>query len=337
MNILLVRIGRLGDIVMILPALRSLIYHNPEAKIHAVTSPDGIRLLKTAGIPEANMVRYRHTLVHRLMDVRHVKHFLATHHFDKIYCFETKKRTVSWLPSDTYVLKNQQELEHYALRCLKLVEPGLSELHQNHYLTFKRDQTPSLNALLAEHNITPTTLLIGFHPTYSGYGKWGKKREQIHRLWCWKNFAKLSYLFADYAHQQKIDLKIIMDLLPEEQSLGLKIKQHGANNIVILNNKPDFNRYLCYINRLNLLIVPNTGVMHLAAALGTPMVALFSHLHPNDCGPYMPPHKFIVLRSENTLKPHLGLNAISVDDVFCNAIQLLNLKGSCLNDNPYHP
>jgi ADP-heptose:LPS heptosyltransferase len=56
--------------------------------------------------------------------------------------------------------------------------------------------------------------------------------------------------------------------------------------------------------------------MHVAAAVGTPVVALFSGWDPADCGPYAPPERVRVLRAEDTPHPERGLAAISADAVF---------------------
>jgi hypothetical protein len=56
--------------------------------------------------------------------------------------------------------------------------------------------------------------------------------------------------------------------------------------------------------------------MHIAAAVGTPLVALFSHMSPRDCGPYVPAGNYTALRAEDTGHPELGLAAISPESVF---------------------
>ena len=67
---------------------------------------------------------------------------------------------------------------------------------------------------------------------------------------------------------------------------------------------------------MNLLIAPDTGPAHIAAAVDTNLIALFSGHNPNDCAPYTSTDKLRVLRAENMQNPELGLAAISVEDVF---------------------
>lgn len=324
MKILLVRVGRLGDIVMILPALAAIKRCFPEATYYAVTSADGMRLLKAQGWQASQLQLYRNSIFYRLFDILKVKRFIRQGHFDKIFCFENKKRTVSWLPKHAAVISSTAELEHYALRCVKVVTSHPQELYQQSYLAFNPLKMPQVQQRLQNFAINDSTILIGLHPTYSGFLRKKRRQEHCHRLWPWQHFALLAEKLIQYGKDQSIDIKIIMDLLPEEQEIGLKIQQASAGKVILFSDKPDFQRYLCLLKRLNLLIVANTGVMHLAAALNTPLVALFSQLHPQDCGPYMPQERFRVLRAEDTVAPAQGLAAIPVEQVFAAALQLVH-------------
>ncbi|KTC99326.1 glycosyltransferase family 9 protein [Legionella erythra] len=323
MNILLVRIGRLGDIVMILPAVKEIQRLYPKATIHVVTSPDGIRLLKAFGLNPGTMVQYKNNILSRLWELYKVRRFIRRQPFDVVYCFERKKRTLSWLPAPAKIIEPSHELQHYAWRCLTLVTASPEQDYKRHYLPVNPQKIPPLHAFLSTQGIACDTILIGLHPTYSGFNKWGKGKESRHRLWPWQHFAKLALMLADYGKKNGMDIKVVMDLLPEERRLGEQIQAASQGRAVLLPTEPDFQRYLCFLQRLNVLVVANTGVMHLAAALNTPLVALFSELHPGDCGPYMPEERFNVLRAEDTANPERGLEAIAVEAVFDAVLALL--------------
>ncbi len=323
MKILILRIGRLGDMVMILPAIQTINQRFPQAELFAVTSKDGKRLLPQVGIKPENICVYRHALFYRLQDTQKVKRFI-NHSFDMIYCFETKPRTQSWLPPQSLCLQKTLELEHYSLRCLKLVGETTPSFPKRAYLPVLPQKEAHLKSLLLQQGITDKTLLIGFHPTYSGFNKWGRSKEKAHRLWHWKNFVLLAQLISEYAVQSKLDIQIMMDLLPSERAWGEKIQQACPNIIHLLDWPADFQRYLCLIQRLDVLIASNTGIMHLAAALRTPLVALFSQLHPEDCGPFMAKDRFHVLRAEDWQQPQRGLAAIPVEEVFLRLKQVLH-------------
>ena len=107
-----------------------------------------------------------------------------------------------------------------------------------------------------------------------------------------------------------------MDLLPGERNLGERIVKMSGDVISLFTGAPNFERYKATLARMDLLIVPNTGPMHIAAAVGTNIVSLFSIHNPKDCAPFTDESKLSILRAENCSNPELGLAAISAEDVF---------------------
>jgi hypothetical protein len=192
-------------------------------------------------------------------------------------------------------------------------------MHQPYLSLPLTQEDAGLNA----YGVTPSTLLVGFHPTYSGFGKWGKSAENKHRLWPETAYAELALQLTAHARQQGLDLKIVMSLLPHEQAFGQRLVAKSQGSIVVLPGILGFKAYLAYLQRLNVLVVANTGVLHLAAALNTPVVALFSAHNPEDCGPYMAKDRYVVLRAEAMEDPTLGLEAIPVNAVLSATLRLL--------------
>ena len=83
-----------------------------------------------------------------------------------------------------------------------------------------------------------------------------------------------------------------------------------------------------------LVIANDTGVLHMAAALSRPVVALYGPTSPALTGPLGDPRRTIVLHHagccpripcyEPDRPPHLGMQAITVDEVFEAASRLLS-------------
>jgi ADP-heptose:LPS heptosyltransferase len=107
-----------------------------------------------------------------------------------------------------------------------------------------------------------------------------------------------------------------MDVLPEERRLVEAIEKESGGTVRLISAPPDFERYKAVLERMALLVTPDTGPMHIAAAIGTPLVALFSRKSPEDCGPFMPADKYRVLRAEDAPHPEFGLTAITPESVF---------------------
>jgi heptosyltransferase I len=49
---------------------------------------------------------------------------------------------------------------------------------------------------------------------------------------------------------------------------------------------PELRRFIYIADRLDLLIAPDTGPVHIARALGTPVIGLYAHTNPITLGPY---------------------------------------------------
>ena len=186
------------------------------------------------------------------------------------------------MPKKAFVLKNQSQLEHYASRCLQLIKEN-KDSYINNYLNYDEKKLALVKEQLYAFGIKDKTILIGIHPTYSGFNKNKRKKEHKHRIWKEALFGLLSKKISQYAKDNHLDIKVIMDLLPEDLAASKGILKEAGGDVILLSNKPDFKRYLAYLHRLETLVVANTGVMHLAAGLNTLVVALFSKSNPNDC------------------------------------------------------
>lgn len=306
---------------MVLPAIQDIQRRYPDAVLYAVTSDDGLRLLPLVGIEAQRICVYRNK-----WQTMHVKQWLSQHCFDHVFCFESKKRTVNGLPKDAHVLKPVAQMQSYANRCRTLVSPDETFVFPKEgtaYLSVLLETQQALADMLHHYGIGPKTVLIGLHPTYSGYGKWRYRKEHRHRMWPVDHFANLALQLSDYAEQQAIDLKVVINVLPKEQAIGQSLIEQSNGRVIALPEIVGFQSYLAYLHRLNVMVVANTGVMHLSAALNTPLVALFSAHNPDDCGPYMAKERCVVLRAEQMPHPELGLEAIEVAPVFQSIVTLL--------------
>lgn len=314
MKILVVRIGRLGDIVMTLPAIHALKIRYPSATFYALTSKDGARLYPSLKLIDADKcVIFWHTWLYRLIDTFKVKAFLKAHAFDKIICFETKSRTQNWLPSDALLLPETDKIEPYPLRLLRLIGESTCSFP---YLFLDNCHREKVAHRFKAYAIEANTIVIGFHPSFSGSQKWFGQLDKHHRMWPATHFAALAKQLTDFAKAHGKNVAIVMDLLKEEWPLGEEIVKLSGGTVKITQISTDFLTYLAYLDRLDMLVVANTGVMHLRAGLNKPMIALFSRLHPDDCGPFMEKDKVTILRAEDTISPNLGLASITAEKVY---------------------
>ena len=197
-------------------------------------------------------------------------------------------------------------------------------LTRYNYLPVKPEAKKEVDAELEKHGITAEDTILMIHPTFSGYSPYGirKRKAKLRKLWSPENYGALIKRVSAIETDNGSHVKPIMVLLPDELSFGEMIVKHSENKVLLLKSESTFERYKAMIKRADVLLTPDSGPMHMASALGTRIVAFFSMKDPGDCGPYMDPSKFIILRSEDTATPELGINAIAVDAVY-NACRLL--------------
>jgi len=316
MRILIVRIGRAGDIVMTTPALRALLETYPDADYTLLTSKDGNRLLHNYDSRISDIWVWDRSSLDSFLQKIRLRKQLSESDFDVIICFETSK-SISKLFSNTsaeyYWNSGTTKTIHSARQYLNLVEKVCSKQFEDIpvNLPVSAEASGLVENELAAIDISRNDTLVMLHPSNSGYSKFSlRKRKTLkHRLWPAQNFAELGKRLHNLSTNSK--LKIIIDLLPEEKSLGEEIVSKSDGTIILLSERPNFERYKALLQRTDLFVSPNTGPMHIAAAVNTHIVALFSGWDPADCGPFMSPECYSIIRAEDTENADQGLSAIA--------------------------
>lgn len=322
MKILAVRVGRVGDTVMMTPALTALIQYYPEAEITLLVSPVGKLLLKNFHPAITEIWTWdRSGLIKPIQDKLRIQKNLKSTHFNKIFCFDTSHRIgglFAGIETEFHQYQGSQVLKHCALAYLEFLARVCSQpvVETFNHLPVSKEARTQVDDELAKHNISPDDLVLMIHPTFSGYSRFGmrKRAAKLRKLWAPENYGELIKQITKTSINNK-SVKALMVLLPDELSFGEKIVHSSQKSILLLKSESTFERYKAMIQRADVLLTPDSGPMHMASALGTKIVAFFSMKDPGDCGPYMDPSKFIILRSEDTEHPAQGINSINVETV----------------------
>jgi heptosyltransferase-1 len=117
---------------------------------------------------------------------------------------------------------------------------------------------------------------------------------------------------------------VVINASPAEQSLGEELaRQSGAAPLV-----PTLSQLIALSRRAGLAIAGDTGPLHLAAALGRPVVGIYGPTDPARNGPFH--GEFVVLRHPESrrdhtrrVEPEAGLLTITPDEVLAAAHGLL--------------
>jgi ADP-heptose:LPS heptosyltransferase len=310
-RILAVRVGRGGDLVLVTPALRLLLDAFPDATIDLWTGPDGPRVLKGFDPRLAHFLvdprRFPAALVARQRRARE----LARAGYDAAYVFETHPRYARIAEQAAPVLNvlpAESPRAHYADRCLDLVEATLPSPLPRPWAQLPTTREGRVAALvyLAEHGLAHDDPMVGLHLTFSESARGPFAGARRHRQWSLEEAATLARAIV----AERPDVRVVVDVLPAERRLLAPFIKRAGDAVTVLSGPPDFERYKALLARLRVLVTPNTGPMHVAAAVGTPVVALFSRWSPAECGPFVPPERAIVLRAEDMPHAERGLEAI---------------------------
>ncbi len=316
--------------VMTTPAISALMGVYPNAEFTLLTSADGKRTLGNFNKRLAEYILYKRGGFLPFLSRKSIAQKIVDARFDHIYCFEFHpeyERLFSASKAKIHRIQKSQDQKHYAQLCLDLV----SDVHGQDvgfhplYLPVTEEAIKNNTAYLSHFGIHDKILLVAIHPTFSGAGRWFRSQKHVrHKLWPPSAYAALSDRLAAYGKSCQKEIKIVMNLMPEECWYGEKIIQASHGSLEILSPPPNFQHYKAFLKRINLLITPDTGPMHIATALGTKLVVLFSGKDPADCGPFAPPEQFKVLRAEETETPEKGISAIGIEAVFNACVQMLN-------------
>ena len=320
-KILIVRVGRVGDMVMISAALRAVLESWPHAELHLVTSPEGVRVLRNFDSRLTQIKTYDRKALLAWFQKQTLRRFISRQNYSNIFCFEMNPRYLqmfSGSSAQVHTIENYTLKKNYARQCLDVVN-RVTGTNKQHWIELPVNETARVKSqtILAQAGIGADDIVIGLHPSFSGLRKMALRNRgtRLERGWPNASWAALARSLHEYGQQNRLNLKIMMDLLEEDRALGEQINALAGGCIKLVIPPPDFERYKATLQRMQLLVTPNTGPMHIAGAVGTRMVALFAIETPENSGPYIAAEHYTALRAEDYADAR-GLAAIPVDAVF---------------------
>lgn len=180
----------------------------------------------------------------------------------------------------------------------------------------KRDE------FLDESGVNPRQLLIGVHPG----GNW------VYKQWTPKNYARIS----DVLHE-RWNAQILLFGGPDEHPLLTYVASLTSCQPVLVKTH-DLRQVAALIGACNLFIGNDSGPMHIAAAVGIHVVAIFGSTNHHRSGPYGDGHKVVQSGVDLGCNPchpgkHPGgcgknscavIEAVTVEQVLC-AIEMLGV------------
>jgi 3-deoxy-D-manno-octulosonic-acid transferase/heptosyltransferase-1 len=311
MKILIVKLSAIGDVIHTLPALTALRRHYPNAQIDWLVEEAAADLVRGHGALNRVLVWRRREFVElvRSGEVSSaVKRFLnlllalRDTRYDLIIDFQALLKSSLWIflargrrktgfgpgmehAENSHLFLNEQipavSMEMHALdRGLRLLQAlGIPPAQVRYDLPIGADDARTAERLLVEGGVRLDQPFVAVNPV----AKWPTK------LWAAERFRELAERLLARGFQvvftgSRVDRPVIDEMA---EPLGSSVTRlEGRTTLKVL---------AAVYRSATVVVSTDTGPMHLAAAVGTPVVALFGPTAPWRTGPYGEGH--VVLRA----------------------------------------
>jgi heptosyltransferase-3 len=148
------------------------------------------------------------------------------------------------------------------------------------------------------------------------------------KAWPAERFADLADRLAD------MGCRVIIGGGPEDGTVAEAIRRQARSSLIVVTGRLSLLPFVALLKRCALFIGNDTGAMHMAAAVGTPIVALFGPSNPSEWGP-LSEHADVLYKGLDC-RPCFHptcrrgeescMRLISIDEVFASAQRWLRTK-----------
>lgn len=199
------------------------------------------------------------------------------------------------------------------------------------------DHKEQAGALLTELGLDPGEPVVGIHPGNS-FRKRKKMRRWVHRtdLRAWPEDRWCSLICGMFRINNRV--QILLFGSKHDRSTNERIRRRVVLcepeiRLADAAGKTDLPLAAAVLERFCLFISTDTGPIHMAAALGVPLLGLYGPTRYDETLPFSAEQEAVVLRSSLDCQPCYGtsrqkrcrdnlcMQAIRVDDVLKNAIE----------------
>ena len=274
-SLLVIRRRYLGDIVLLGSVLRNLRLHWPGARLTVLTEPAYAGVVALNPDVDAALSFPRHVIgwhgfIHALRRAR----------FTHVLDFDNTEKTalVSWLTGAAVRATFNRELITFRYpRLYTHVAKVTNAFYDSHHIT------ETYLALLPAIGVPVVSREVRLAPRLAdlAFGQKlaprGTKKVLLHpgsrspcRIWPARHFANVCDRLQD-----KLGVQVFIVAGPGEQALVQEIRGHAKSHLVALEAPLTVGQFAGLLAQFDLLLCHDSGPMHVAAAVGTPLVALF--------------------------------------------------------------
>lgn len=290
MKVLILKPSSLGDVVQALPVLRLIKRHRPASEIHWWLDQGLIPLLE--GDPDlAGIIpfqRKRWSSPWHWNELWTSIRAIREHHFDWVIDLQSLLRSaaMAWIADGAFTVGLDDPREGAHLFYDAIV-PRRSQ--STHAVDWYLDVLPVLGVpvnrdfkWLPERPSVAQAVQDKWHPDRARWIALQPGARWLNKRWPVEYFAstaqELAALFPD--------LQFAIFGGPADQPLGNVIANAVPGRCLDLTGRTSLAEMIEWTRICDAMITNDTGPMHVAAALGKPVVGIFGPTHPSRTGPY---------------------------------------------------
>lgn len=306
MRILLVQLADIGDLILTTPAIHALRQALPDAHITLLTSAHAARILEAGFVDEcltfdrqatnSSLAFFMPRTLWRVFALRQAPYDAVVffHHFT-LRLGTLKFALLAWASGARRRLGLDNGKGWFLTE--RLPDKGFGARHQAQYWLdlvgmLGASTTPARAHVALDGGVLPiattTHKRIIIHAGSGGYSP--------ARRWLPEYFAQV----ADTLHEH-YQAQIVLVGTPEDGAA--EVQKHMKTRPINLTGKTTLTQLADVIRSADLYIGADSGVMHLAAAVRTPTIALFGSSNPQAWGAWSPQGTTAILQSQAICSP----------------------------------
>lgn len=295
----------LGDVVMALPVIRGIQNKYPDAEITLLGLPQFATLLESLqveypfiALPQKGLGYYFKMLSYRGQ-------------FDQQVLFTNSERG---------------DIEAFFIGAKKRVgirRPGKKRgLLTHHYVLDETFDEQQVHQTRLWESMAKTTDMAD-SADYTPYGEHQKPKQKIIGMICGtENMPAKRWPIGhwreliDQMLEREPNIKIQLYGTPNDKTITDQVAAgFPPENLENLAGKTNLSEFIAYLKKASLVVCNDTGGMHLANALGTPVITLFGPTNPIRTGPTYPKNSVVLQPEECPPTGPLSMEFISIKQV----------------------
>jgi lipopolysaccharide heptosyltransferase II len=325
-NILIIKISAVGDVILSVPSIRAMREKFPKAKIYCLVGKESKQILQHCPYLDGIIIYDNKGKDTGFKGILNISRELRKYNFDIVLDLQNNRSShiISFLSMSanrygydngkfSFLLNHKvQQLSlavsavEHQFRTLEML--GINQRDKKLELWPSKEDEYYISNLLGSQWVSQRGRIVGINLCASQ--RWVSKR------WPLENFAQLCDRLS------KENIRVVITGSKEELDFATELQKMTSARLLIFSGKTTLLQLAALIKKCSVFVTADSAPLHIAAAVGTPLVALFG---PTSAVRHMPPIKnSIVIKKDLDCSPCYKprcrsmrcMFEITVDEVF---------------------